>query len=209
MEQQAEHRRRTDWVNTIRVRFGALIGELAKFGVVGLIALVVDVGLFNLLRFAGGEGLLYDKPLTAKVISVVVATTVAYALNRNWTFSHRARTGVGREYTLFIIVNAIAMGIALTVLWISHYGLGLDNPVADNISANVIGLGLGTAFRFWAYRRFVFPAVEPAATDGSGSLAEQTSAAGGPGGRAALPGDGAEAAPPVTAAAGPVSHHRH
>ena len=35
-------------------------------GVVGLIAPVVDVRLFNLLRFAGGEGPFYDKPLTAK-----------------------------------------------------------------------------------------------------------------------------------------------
>ena len=43
--------------------------EVAKFGVVGLVALVVDVGLFNLLRFAGGEGPMYDKPLTAKIVS--------------------------------------------------------------------------------------------------------------------------------------------
>ena len=49
--------------------------------------------------------------------------------------------------------------IALACLWFSHYALGLDNAVADNISANVIGLGLGTLFRFWSYRRWVFPAL--------------------------------------------------
>jgi len=157
--------RRTDWVGTIRLRFGTLIAEAAKFGMVGLIALVVDVGLFNALRFAGGEGLLYDKPLTAKVISVVVATTVSYLLNRNWTFSHRARTGVAREYGLFFVINGIAMGIALVALWISHYALGLDNPVADNIAANVVGLALGTLFRFWAYRTYVFPEQEELAGD--------------------------------------------
>jgi putative flippase GtrA len=58
---------------------GDLYREIAKFGIVGLSALVVDIGLFNVLRFAGGEGHLFDKPLTAKVISVAVATTVAYA----------------------------------------------------------------------------------------------------------------------------------
>ena len=58
------------------LRLRGLVHELAKFGVVGLVSLVVDVGLFNLLRYAGGEGPFYDKPLTAKFISVLVATTV-------------------------------------------------------------------------------------------------------------------------------------
>ena len=138
---------------------GDLYREIAKFGLVGLSALVVDIGLFNVLRFAGGEGPLYDKPLTAKVISVAVATTVAYAGNRFWTFRHRGRTHMGKEYLMFFALNGVAMLIAVTCLWISHYVLGLDSPLADNISANVIGLGLGTLFRFWSYRKWVFPAI--------------------------------------------------
>jgi putative flippase GtrA len=140
----------------LRARFGDLLREVAKFGVVGLVALVVDVGLFNLLRFAGGEGPLYDKPLTAKAISVTVATLVAYVGNRYWTFRHRARTGFAREYVLFFVLNGVGLLISVGVLWVSHYGLNLRTPLADNISANVIGLGLGTLFRFWSYRRWVF-----------------------------------------------------
>jgi hypothetical protein len=37
--------------------------------------------------------------------------------------------------------------------------MGWDSALADNISANVVGLALGTAFRFWSYRKFVFPAI--------------------------------------------------
>lgn len=136
-----------------------LFHEIAKFGVVGLVALVVDIGLFNLLRFAGGEGPLYDKPLTAKVISTLVAIVVAYTGNRYWTFRHRGRSTVPREFILFLLLNGVALLIALGCLWISHYALGLDNALADNISANVIGLGLGTLFRFWSYRKWVFPAL--------------------------------------------------
>jgi putative flippase GtrA len=144
-------------------RFEELLREIAKFGIVGLIALVVDVGLFNILLFAGGAGPLNDKPLTAKVISVVVATTVAYVGNRFWTFRHRGRTHtVAREYVLFVVLNGVAMGIALGCLWFSHYALGLTSPLADNISANVIGLGLGTLFRFWSYRKWVFPVIPDA-----------------------------------------------
>lgn len=136
-------------------RFRGLIHEIAKFGIVGLLALVVDVGLFNLLRFYG-SGWLVDKPLTAKVISVCAATTFAYFGNRFWTFRDRSRGGYAREYVLFFALNGAALLISLSCLWISHYVLGFDSPLADNISANVIGLGLGTLFRFWSYRKFVF-----------------------------------------------------
>ncbi len=131
--------------------------ELGKFGVIGLAAYVIDLTVFNLLRFAGGEGPLFDKPLTAKVISVLVATTFAYFGNRHWTFRDRTRSSFRREYTLFFVFNAVGMVISLSCLWISHYLLGFESALADNISANVIGLVLGTIFRFWGYHNWVFP----------------------------------------------------
>lgn len=137
-------------------RLQGLIHEAAKFGTVGLSALVVDIGLFNFLLYVGP---LQGKPLTAKAVSVAVATTFAYFGNRFWTFKHRGNTGYAREYLLFFGLNGVAMLIAMGCLWISHYALGLTSPLADNISANVIGLGLGTLFRFWSYRKFVFPEV--------------------------------------------------
>ncbi len=147
-------------VTAIQARLGSVVRELLKFGVVGAAAFVVDVGLFNLLRY--GVFTSSDKPLTAKTISVVVATFVAYLGNRHWTFRHRGRHGVARETVLFFALNAAALVMALSCLGLSHYALGLQGAVADNISANVIGLGLGTAFRFWSYRRWVFPHVEAA-----------------------------------------------
>ncbi|MEN9716414.1 MAG: hypothetical protein RLZZ483_389 [Actinomycetota bacterium] len=131
--------------------------ELGKFGVVGLVAYIIDLTVFNLLRFAGGEGPLYDKPLTAKVISVLFATTFAYFGNRNWTFKDRSRSSFRRQYTLFFVFNAVGMIISLSCLWVSHYLLGFTSALADNISANVVGLVLGTIFRFWGYHNWVFP----------------------------------------------------
>lgn len=131
--------------------------EISKFGVIGLIAYVIDLSVFNFLRFADGQGILYDKPLTAKALSVITATTFAYFGNRHWTFNKRSRTTFKREYTLFIGINAVGMIIALTCLWVSHYVLGFQSALADNISANGVGLVLGTMFRFWAYHNWVFP----------------------------------------------------
>jgi putative flippase GtrA len=144
-----------------RLRRGA--GELSRFGVVGLGAFVIDVTLFNVLVHAGSPGVLSDKPLTAKTISVVVATLFAYQVNREWTWRTRERRGFWREYSLFFVFNAIGLALTLLPLAISRYALGLDSALADNVSANVIGLALGTSFRFFAYRRWVFrtPEKEP------------------------------------------------
>ena len=71
----------------------------------------------------------------------------------------RDRVGYAREYALFFLLNAVGLLISIGVLWISHYLLGFTSPLADNLSANGIGLMLGTLFRFWAYRRWVFPEV--------------------------------------------------
>ncbi|MDQ1586737.1 MAG: hypothetical protein QOJ90_2107 [Actinomycetota bacterium] len=137
-------------------RFRRLIPEFSKFGVVGLMALVVDVGGFNLLRFESGHGPLYDWPLAAKVISAALATVVSWLGNRYWTFRHRRRSAAHREFVLFVAMCAIGTAIALGCLGFSHYVLGFKSPLADNISANVVGLVLGTAFRFWTYRTHVF-----------------------------------------------------
>lgn len=147
-------------VRALYARVEHLVHELAKFGVVGAVAFVVDIGVFNLLR----HGAMEDRPLTAKVISTVLATTVAFAGNRQWTFKHRERSTLRKEYALFFGLNAVALAIALGCLGLSHYVLGFTSPLADNISANVVGMALGTMFRFWSYRRFVFTApVEPPA----------------------------------------------
>lgn len=153
----------------MRSLYAALHGALAlvvreglKFGVVGAVAYVVDLGVFNLLLHVGEEPVLDGRPLTAKVVSVCVATMVAWLGNRYWTFRRRRRSAVPRELLLFVLVNVGGLLLALVPLAVSRYVLGLTSPVADNIAANVVGLALGTLFRFLMYRTVVFASVEPA-----------------------------------------------
>ena len=69
-----------------------LVHELAKFGVIGVLAVLVAAIGTNLLHFQTGMG-----PLTSNVIATVVSTVVSYLGNRYWTFRHRQRTTVSRE----------------------------------------------------------------------------------------------------------------
>lgn len=139
--------------------------RLSKYGVVGIVGFVVDVGGFNLLRFAGGEGPLYEMPLAAKTISTSAAIVVAWLGHRYWTFRERRRAAVHREFVVFVIVSVIGLAISVAPLAISHYVLGLRSPLADNISANIVGLGLGTAFRYWAMHTRVFNEVRSASAE--------------------------------------------
>lgn len=139
-----------------------LVKELSAFGVVGAINFAVDLGLFNWLHF----GALALGVITAKVISTSVATTLSYFMNRHWSFSHRARTGLRREYILFFLLNAVALLIAAAVLGVAHHALGVHGALGLNL-ANLLGTGLGTIFRFWSYKRWVFVPTAEQARSGS------------------------------------------
>ncbi|GAB4003180.1 GtrA family protein [Nocardioides ultimimeridianus] len=149
-------------MSTLTGLIGLLRSETGRFAVVGGSAFLVDLGAFNLARLVVHLG-----PLTSKVVAVAVATTFAYVANRAWTFAHRGssreRIGVAGEYALFFVLNAVGMLIALACLATSYYLLGLRSTLDQNISANGVGLVLGTLFRYWSYRRWVFPetAAEP------------------------------------------------
>jgi putative flippase GtrA len=141
----------------LRDRLLTLIRELGKFGVVGGVSFLIDLGIFNVLLQAGFETLI------AKTISTVIAATVAFLGNRFWTWRHREHHNMARQYTTFFVLNAVGLGIGLACLAISHYGLGhywpaFRSPLADNISGLLIGTALGTLFRFWSYKRWVFRA---------------------------------------------------
>jgi putative flippase GtrA len=129
--------------------------ELGKFFGVGLMAYLVAVGGFNLLVHLDSAPL-KSKPLTASILSGALSILVAYFGNRHWTWKERQRSGASREITLFFIINLISLSFTVICLAISRYILGFDSALADNISANIIGVGIGTLFRFWSYRTIVF-----------------------------------------------------
>jgi putative flippase GtrA len=131
-------------------RWHHLIREMTKFGIIGVFNTALDFVVFNALHFGLGIG-----PLTSQCLSVVVSATSSYFMNRHWTFRHRARSGLRREYMLFFLFNGVGLAIALAVLAVTRYGMGLEDPVSLNI-AKIVGLVLGTLFRFWSYRRWVF-----------------------------------------------------
>ena len=145
---------------SLRVRAERLVRELAKFGAVGGVGFLVNVAIFNLCIHTFALA-----PIRSGVISQVVAIGTNYLGNRYWTYRHIDKSRIHRETTLFFLFSGIALVLENGILALSHYGFGYTSPLADNISKNVIGLGIGTVFRFWSYRTWVFRVTAPENVD--------------------------------------------
>ena len=124
--------------------------ELVKFGIVGGLGTIIDLGGAAVLHSAFHVG-----PLASKALSITAAMIFTYLGSRFWTFKHRDNQPVHREAVLFVALNVVGLILAELVIAGTTYGLGLKGQLAYN-AASFIGTGLGTVFRWYAYRKWVF-----------------------------------------------------
>jgi putative flippase GtrA len=135
--------------------------ELVKFAVVGGTTFIIDTLIFLGLK----HSVLEAKPIVSKIIATLIATIVSYILTREWSFRTRGGRVRHHEAALFFVISGLGIALTAAPLGVSRYLLDLTTPhvspftqeVADFVSAQVIGTLLATAFRWWAFRRFVFP----------------------------------------------------
>jgi putative flippase GtrA len=169
-------------ISGLYAKFRHLIHEMAKFGIVGGVGFVISVVGADLLVHAG---LGKYKALT---VATIVATGVTFIGNRYWTYRNRPRTGTARESVLFFVMNGIGILIQYASVWIIQDLGGLKGTLWYNI-ANVLGIAIGTCFRFYSYRKWVWKqpleevlegheSLEPA---GAAATAPETAAAAGRG----------------------------
>jgi putative flippase GtrA len=135
------------------------IAEVGRFLAVGGAATVVALILFNLLVHGfntGDHAILGDEPILAFILANTVGMGVSYYGSRHWAFRDRPPRHSDGGRTAFVAINLLTMLIPIGCLAISRDVLGLDDPISDNLAANVIGLVLGLAARFYLFRTFVF-----------------------------------------------------
>ncbi|MFE2329875.1 GtrA family protein [Streptomyces sp. NPDC059385] len=137
-------------------RVRGLVREVAKFGAVGGLGVLVNLGVFNLIRSTTDL-----QVVRASVIATVVAIATNYLGFRYFAYRDRAHgdaAGRTRELVLFVAFSAIGLVIENGVLYVATYGFGWGGPVASNVF-KFIGIGTATVFRFWSYRTWVFKAL--------------------------------------------------
>jgi dolichol-phosphate mannosyltransferase len=126
-------------------------GNMARFGLVGLSGVAVDLAVFWMLS-ALGAGL-----ASAHSGSFVVATLSNFALNAGWSF--RGEYGAGgpalARYLRFLTVALLALALRGGVLALLVYGLGVPAAwaIAPAVALTAVINYLGSIF-------YVFPAVD-------------------------------------------------
>jgi putative flippase GtrA len=145
----------SDRTSGLRTTWRLLAKELGAFGVVGAACFVLDVALFQVLYAVVGTD-----AVLAKLLATLVSMTAAYVGHRYWSFSHRARTGLRREYLLFAAVNGATLGLGLAIVALVRYPLGQESALVLQ-AANIASICLGTVIRYLSYRAWVFPAHRP------------------------------------------------
>jgi putative flippase GtrA len=140
-------------------RWRRILTEAYRFLAVGGLATIVAFVIFNLLLHGfrmGYDAPLADEPYLAYVIANVIGMAVSYRGSRTWVFKDRPPRTADGGRLLFIVINLATMLIPMACLWVSRNVLGLDDPLSDNLAANVIGLFLGMVARFYLFRTLVF-----------------------------------------------------
>lgn len=139
-------------------RWRRLSAEAGRFSIVGGLATVVAFVLFNLLLhgFWIAEPILVDSPFVAYILANTVGMAISYYGTRHWVFRTRRAQGTDNGLIAYVVINVVTMALPLFCLWVSRTVLGLSDPVADNVSANGIGLATGFVARFYLFRQHVF-----------------------------------------------------
>lgn len=134
-------------------------GELARFSAVNVVATTVAVVIFNaLVHGVSGwfEGPANGQPLPSFLFAHSCGMFISYYGSSRYAFKHRHAAGPGGGLPNYIAINMASFVIPIACLFVTRNIFEWDSVYADNISGNVIGALLGMAFRFWAFRRFVF-----------------------------------------------------
>ncbi|MBH5336635.1 GtrA family protein [Streptomyces pactum] len=138
---------------TLRAQVEQLVREVAKFGAVGGMGVLVNLGVFNLLRHTT------ELPMVrAGIVATAVAIVFNYLGFRYFTYRDRAKSGRTREMSLFLLFSGVGLVIENGLLFTTTYGFGWDSQLQSNVF-KFVGIGIATLFRFWSYRSWVFRAL--------------------------------------------------
>lgn len=89
-----------------------LIEQIMKFGVVGVIAFVIDFGVMVFLTEVFGID-----PVISATVSFIISVIFNYAASMRYVFSHREGMSRTREFVIFVVLSTIGLGINDLLIW--------------------------------------------------------------------------------------------
>jgi putative flippase GtrA len=146
------------WIGYLIGKKYLFVFQVAKFLLIGVLAVLVDLGVLNVLMslfgIAAGWGF-----VLFKAVSFIVATFSKFWGNKFWAFERAETKKMGRELLQFYVVTLVGMavnvGVASFVVNSVGPQFGLNLQVWANIGAIVAAVA-GAAWNFLGYKFVVF-----------------------------------------------------
>ncbi len=132
-----------------------LIAQLMKFGVVGVIAFIIDYGLMVLLTEAFGVNY-----LISATISFAVSVTFNYFASMRYVFRHKEGMSKRREFVIFVVLSVIGLLINDLIMWLGT-GLGGISYLITKIVATIVVM----IWNFVTRKKFLDAGDEPVLDD--------------------------------------------
>ncbi len=102
-----------------------LLGQIAGFGIVGIIATVIDFGVMNLLHYGCGLSI-----LVSNTAGFVVSVVFNYAASMKYVFNHRDDMSKRREFAIFVILSVVGLLLNDGIVLALNRGLALEANIA-------------------------------------------------------------------------------
>lgn len=109
-----------------------LFAQIMKFGVVGIIAFVIDYGLLAILNKAFGID-----AIVSATISFTVSVVFNYLASMRYVFAHKEGLTRRREFAIFVVLSIIGLIINDVLLWVGIALFALD-PLITKIPVTAV-----------------------------------------------------------------------
>ena len=97
-----------------------LLAQIMKFGVVGVIATVIDFGIMNLLHYGLGLNI-----LIANTSGFIISLIFNYLASMKYVFAHKEGMSRRREFIIFVVLSVIGLALNDGIVLALNAGLGL------------------------------------------------------------------------------------
>lgn len=110
-----------------------LIAQIMKFGVVGVIAFVIDYGVMVFLTEVFGLN-----PVVSATISFIVSVIFNYIASMRYVFSHKEDMSRSREFVIFIVLSVIGLIINDILMWAGTELVSIDYRIVKIFATAVV-----------------------------------------------------------------------
>ncbi|MCI9129016.1 MAG: GtrA family protein [Eggerthellaceae bacterium] len=132
-----------------------LIAQFMKFGVVGVIAFIIDYGLMVLLTEA-----FHVNYLVSATISFTVSVIFNYVASMRYVFRHKEDMSKRREFVIFVVLSVIGLGLNNLIMWVGTSLWGISYLITKLVATAIVML-----WNFITRKKFLDAGDEPVLDD--------------------------------------------